>query len=357
MNAEKIRNFLRKYDLGNLLLIFLSMIYFFAIWTRKCLYRCAILRSRRFKTRIICFGNISSGGTGKTSAVIEAAKLISTRGKKTAIIMRGYGRTKNSRETVILNKSSSSDISFSGDEAMVIKDSLKEYEVPVLVNPRRVEAASKAEELFSPDLILMDDGFQHFAIERDLDFLLINAREAMRDSLLPYGNLREPYSAIRRADAVILTHCENSNQQGLSAIEGEIKKINSDCPILRSRHVFEKIYRPADKKVISLSELQNEKFSAFSSIGDPDSFEKNITENGIKLARTLRYPDHHPFSEEDLKNLSNICHDTQILTTYKDFVRLPDIWKELLGKKLHIFSIRLSFDGQDSERFISILGL
>ncbi len=356
MKPEKFRNYLRKYTLGSFFLISLSMFYFLAITIREFLYKIKLIKITSIKTKIICFGNISSGGTGKTSAVIETARLLAQKGKKTAIIMRGYARTGKTKETVILNEENNCDISLSGDEALVIKDSLKEYNVPVLINSKREKAAIDAERIFSPDMILMDDGFQRFSLKRNLDIVLINCSEGLNGSLLPYGNLREPYSALKRASAIILTHCENLDEKYINEIKGKISRINSSCPIFLSSHIFDRIYRPIDNKTLKKEEFEGISFSAFSSIGDPDSFERNIRISKINLIRTLRYPDHHPFSQSDIVSIANVCNDSPILTTYKDFVRLPSIWKEKLGEKLHIFSVKLSFM-EDPEFFLKLLDL
>lgn len=357
MNIEKTRNYLKKYDLGKLFLYILSLFYFLICELRKFLYFSGFLKSYSLKTPIICFGNISSGGTGKTSAVIEAARLIRSKGLKAAVITSGYAREKKKKETIILKSEEEKDISLCGDEAMVIKDSLLPLKVPVLINSKKTAAAYDAEKYFSPDYILMDDGFQHFALKRTFDFVLINSTENIREKLLPYGNLRETYSAIKRASAVILTHCELSTEDKISAFENKIKKSNPSCTILKSEHVFEKIYRPYDGKTLGKEEYENTYFSLFSAIGDPESFERSVSSQKIKIKRAFRYPDHRNFSKNDLKLLSETCSDTPILTTYKDFVRLPQYWKDEQKEKLHVFSIRLKFLSDGENSFFKILGI
>ncbi len=357
MNLEKTRNGLKRSILGSFFLIILSFIYYILVQLRKFLYFSGLLKSKSFKTPIICFGNISSGGTGKTSAVIEAASLIGGKGLKTAVITSGYARKKKIKDTVVISSRDDTDISVCGDEAMVIKDSLLSLKIPVLINPRKSEAAAKAQELFSPDFILMDDGFQHFALKRAFDFVLINACEGFKEKLLPYGNLREPYSALKRASGIIFTHCERVQPDQIEKLRRIAKKYNPDIPVFCCSHIFERIYRPWDGKALKNSEYENSYFSVFSAVGDPESFEKSVSALKIKIKRALRFPDHRDFSPADLKSISDICADSPILTTYKDFVRLPDEWRAEQKENLHVFSIKLKFFQEDEQAFLKVLGL
>lgn len=357
MDLEKVRNYLKASALGSFFLILLSFIYYILFQIRKALYFVGLLKSKSIKTPIICFGNISSGGTGKTSAVIEVASLLGSKGLKTAVITSGYARRKKTKSTVVISSKDDSDISLCGDEAMVIKDLLLSLKVPVLINSKKSEAASKAQELFSPNYILMDDGFQHFALKRTFDFVLINAREGFEGRLLPYGNLREPYSAIGRASGVIFTHCERLKTNEIEKLKEKAKRFSPKIPLFCSKHIFEKIYRPSDGKILSREEYENIYFSIFSAIGDPESFEKSVSDRKIKVKRALRFTDHRDFSPSDLKSISDICHDSLILTTYKDFVRLPQYWKMQQKEKLYIFSVRFKFFPKDEHLFLKLLGL
>ncbi|MCK5357220.1 MAG: tetraacyldisaccharide 4'-kinase, partial [Elusimicrobiales bacterium] len=235
---EDLRDKIKNTFVGNAALSFLSFIYGFTINTRKQLYKTGFLKELSLPVKVICFGNISTGGTGKTSTVIMAATELKKTGFNVAIIMRGYKRKNKKREVVILHKDRDFSPDEAGDEALMLYDILKDLSIPIIVSSDRYKAGKEAIKEFDSNIILMDDGYQYFRLKRDKNFLLINAATDFRnEKILPIGNLRENKNGINRADLIILTHCERENEEKLKEIKHAIYKINPKADIIESMHV------------------------------------------------------------------------------------------------------------------------
>lgn len=333
-----MRDRIKKNFLGYSILWIFSLIYFLLIKAREILYSLKIMKQNSLNTKIICIGNLNTGGTGKTSIVIMLAKKLHEKNKKIAIVTRGYKRKRKTKDTLIISKENLPEIEKSGDEAMLIFDSLKEYDIPILINPNRYEACLKARELFKPDLILLDDGFQHMSLKRDMNIILISANQDLHDSILPLGDLREPFSALKRADAVIITHSELASEEKIEAITNKIKNIKN-IEIYRAIYKAKSFYDATKCLNLDIEKFANKKVFIFSAIGDPDSFEKNLKELDLIIAKNMIFPDHYLFKEKDLYSISQISQNLPIITTYKDFFKLPQNWKKYLSNRLYIFSI------------------
>ncbi len=225
LSPKALRDALRRGLPGRLLLGTLSLLYGAAVAARGALYRAGILRSRSLPVPVICFGNISAGGTGKTSTVIAAAQELARSGRKPAVLLRGYKRRVSPRTLTVLAPGRRFTLDEAGDEALMLYRTLEKDSVPVLVCADRYRAGLEAVRELGADVLLMDDGFQHFALRRDADIVLVNATAPFRsDRLLPLGDLREPASALRRARAVIISHCEQASQEAVDALAAEIKR-------------------------------------------------------------------------------------------------------------------------------------
>jgi len=191
-------------------------------------------------------------------------------------------------------------------------------------------------------VLLLDDGFQHRRLHRDLDVVLINALDPFGGgSLLPAGNLREPLKALRRAGLAVITHADQVTEQELSSIREQISGIQPGLEILESAHRPDFLFDLKDDKRRRLAYLKNKPIGCFSAIGDPKSFEDLLRRTGARLVQTWRFPDHHPFSRDELRSINNIRDGRPIVTTLKDFPRLPSGWQDILEGEVLALSVRL----------------
>ena len=343
-SPEKTRDSLRKGPFGRALLSALSLAYTAAIAARRSLYRAGLLRSRRLPVPVICFGNISSGGTGKTSTVVTVALELARAGRRPAVLLRGYKRRVPPKKITVLAKGRPLSLDEAGDEALMLYRILEPAGVPVVVSSDRFASGSLAAAELGADIILMDDGFQHFALHRDADIVLVNATEPFSaDRVLPAGNLREPASGLARASAVVITHCEQVQQDAIDSLRAEISKAAPGAAVVESMHTPETFLDPATSERVDLNSLKGREAASLCGIGDPSSFENSLTKMKIRLKQIWRYPDHHRFSPEDLSAASRAAGGLKIITTYKDFARFPDGWQQLLDSGVLILSVKIVF--------------
>lgn len=275
----------------------LSSIYGGVIRTRNALYDRGLLRSRRLQGPVVSVGNLSAGGTGKTPFVILLGGLFKARGIQFDILSRGYGR--RSRGVRLVDPAGLPQ-EF-GDEPLLLA---RKLQVPVIVGEDRHQAGLFAESKFGPQLHLLDDGFQHRALARDFDLVLVTPQDA-GDRLLPAGRLREPLNALRRADAVVLA-------SGASAESFPI----SGKPTWRLRRGIELKNRTADVPPRPV---------VFCAIARPQNFVLQLRAANIEPVAEAFYRDHHAYSEKDVRELLALKQRSEaggFVTTEKDAVNL-----------------------------------
>lgn len=248
---------------------------------------------------MICVGNITTGGTGKTPAVIKIVKKLRSMEKKVAVISRGYGGSYKGIKIINPDLDDSADV---GDEPLLMARQLGG--VPVVVSRDRHKGGLNLCSSGRYDFIILDDGFQHLRLQRDLDLVLIDSNLPFGNGhLLPMGILREPLSALKRADAFMLTRLNKLSN--VSALSSFLAKINPEAPIFKSYH------KPVGLKVLKDSTLRDEtvdfingkKIIAFAGIANPGSFFEMITGmNGIIIKKKV-FDDHEPFDTNDLELL------------------------------------------------------
>ena len=356
MDAKKVRDGLRKKAAGRFLLRVLSLFYFVVVSARRALYRIGLVKSYRLPVPVICFGNISSGGTGKTSTVIMAAIELKKKGHNPAVLIRGYKRNAPGKKLTILAEGEAFCADEAGDEALMIHKTLKDYGVPVLVSSDRYQSGLAALEKFKSDILLMDDGFQFFRLHRDRNIVLINTTTPFhKDDLLPLGDLRETASGLGRADAVILSHCEHAGEAGIGAIKEEVKRISPSVTVIESIHAPEVFVNALKMEQVPLSEFRGKKVVALSGIGDPKSFEDTLA--GLKAvpSQIWRYPDHHRFTREELTVIEATREGMPVITTYKDFARFPADWAQAIKGGVFILSVKIVFLRDGHARFMETI--
>lgn len=342
MSWNKRRTRLKKTLHGKALLGAASLAYGAGVLGRKLLYDLKVLTRRKLDAKVICVGNLTTGGTGKTPAVLLAAETLRRRGHDVSIISRGYGRTAPKKDVTVLLDGRRTDWRLCGDEPWMIHQSLQGLSVPVLVCPDRAKAGELAVEMYGSRVIILDDGFQHLKLHRDLDVVLVNARDPFGGRrLLPLGDLREPLSALRRAHMVVLTHADRVTAADLTRLRDEIEKIHPGVPVLESAHKADHILDVRTEKKLPLEALKGKAVVALSGLGDPLSFESQLEELSAVISQTWRYPDHHPYTEREMRSIEALRGGLPLVTTFKDYVRLPDRWREILKGEVLILGIKL----------------
>jgi tetraacyldisaccharide 4'-kinase len=342
MSWSKRRAKLQSHLPGKALLGAASLAYGAGVLGRRILYDLKILRRRKIGAKVICIGNLTTGGTGKTPAVLLAAETLRRRGHEVAILSRGYGGTASKKEVTVLLDGRHTDWHLCGDEPWMIHQSLQGQGVPVLVCPDRTKAGALAVEMYGSSVVILDDGFQHLKLHRDLDVVLVNARDPFGGgSLLPLGNLREPVSALRRAQLVIVTHADRVTAPELAKLREDIDAAHPGVTILESAHKADHVLDVRTEKKHPLSLLKDKPVVALSGLGDPLSFETQLESLGASIAQSWRFPDHHAYTERELRSISDLRGALPVVTTYKDFVRLPERWRETLTGEILVVGIKL----------------
>jgi len=291
--------------------------------------------------KIISVGNISVGGTGKTPVVKFLATYFHNLGFSVAVLSRGYGRRSKGSVIVSNGEQILACLADSGDEPLLLARQLNN--IPLLVEVDRYKGALLIQKHFKSDIILLDDGFQHRRLHRDLDIVLIDASVGFGNGLLlPAGSLREPVSSLKRSDLVWLTRVKHTTN--LDPLINEIRKYCS-CPILKSNHQATEIIQAGTDNRLALSNLNQKNVFLFSGIANPTSFERTVTNLGAKIVGHLTFSDHYLYNKKDINKIcynAKIANADLILTTEKDFVRIVDRIENL--PKIYYLTIEIRID-------------
>jgi tetraacyldisaccharide 4'-kinase len=294
-----------------------------AVSVRNALYDAGRLPSHRLPCVVISIGNVTVGGTGKTPLTSHVAGLLRDLGYRVAVASRGY-RRRDSRAPLLVSDGRRilADALSAGDEPYLI--ARDNPSVPVAVGADRVAAARLLMTASSPEVLLLDDAFQHRRIARDLDVVLVDGRDPWGNGrMLPRGPLREPIASIRRADACVVTRTNGRTPDDLvSALE----RFNPEVALFHCR-LEPRVFVKADGESIAPGSLKGFSAYAFSGIARPERFEDDLRGLGVRLAGSRRFPDHHPFRRRDLEEIAleaRRCGAQVLVTTEKDLVRIVE---------------------------------
>lgn len=294
---------MRLINLFRYLLSPFSFIYFAAVYLRNIFYRLGIFKERALKAGVISIGNVTWGGTGKTTLVAYIAQAFLKKGRKVAVLIRGYGN----------------------DEGRLLSKLVPA--VPVFVGKDRVKSGKDAIARHSVDTLLLDDGFQHRRLKRDLDIVCIDAVNPFGNGwVIPVGSMREGFNSLKRADIFLITKADLAqDNKAIEVLEDKLKRLNPDALIAKSIHKAGHFYNLSDKKPIDIEPLKDKEFVLVSAIGSPYSFEKTVLKLGLKVKRHFIFRDHHWYKDRDLKRVRDYCRKNNIyaaITTEKDAIRL-----------------------------------
>jgi tetraacyldisaccharide 4'-kinase len=321
----------------NLLLSPFSSLFGAVAKARRTLYAKGVLKSNKLDTKVISVGNSTVGGTGKTPLVAYIAKVLAEKGEKVCILTRGYGR-ENANERLLVSDGEKilANVKKSGDEPFELAEKLLGVSA-VLADKNRFSAGNWAIKSLGITVFILDDGFQHVQLKRDLDIVCIDATNPFGNGkLLPAGTLREPLENLKRADAIVITRA-NLIPNPKFQIEDY-----TDAPIFISRN-----------KTNRKSQIENRKCLAFCGLGNPENFFSQLRQDKFNLVATKTFRDHHVYSQQDVFEIERIARQNKVeilLTTAKDAVKLRDLKFEM---PLSIVESELIFD--DEERFKKLL--
>ncbi len=264
-------------------------------------------KSQRAEVPVICVGNLSVGGTGKTPMVAWLCAWFRSHDVRVAIVSRGYGELESG----------------SNDEALELELLLPD--VPHLQNPDRFAAVQLAYEELDMQAVVLDDGFQHRRLERNLDIVLIDASEpAQTDWCLPGGLMREPWSGLSRADIVVLTRCNLASTARIEQLRERVARHGQKALVIQSE--TQAIgWHGLNIPFAAIDDLKGKPVVAFCGVGNSDAFFKTLEQLGLELKACRSFPDHHAYSAEDVEQLSHWSAGEEavaVVCTMKDWVKL-----------------------------------
>ncbi len=310
-----------------------SWFYTIGVGIRNTLYDNRILKPAKLPVPVISVGNITTGGTGKTPTVIMLVKELQKMGRKPAVLTRGYGAPKLADGK--FGKS---------DEVMVIEHECPG--VPVIVNGDRIAGGRTAIDQHGADILVIDDGFQHRRLARDLDIVLIDATEPMGiPGVLPRGTWREPPHNLKRAGMFMLTRCEQVSPQLADLAAGLLTQWVNARAIFQQRTAVTGLY-DAEQNPVALVAGGSRRVAAFAGIGNPDGFLHTVQSLGMQVAMACWFDDHHNYKVPgDFKTLLAATQQRNLeawVTTLKDWVKLqgtpvagaPPVWHVRIEARL-----------------------
>lgn len=312
-----------------------------------------LLRQETLPCKVVAVGNVTVGGTGKTTTVRWLLRRLLEWGVRPAVLSYGYrsGATKDDRNAVAVVAGPEGvrlPVEVSGDEPQLLARSVPG--VPVLIGRKRIRSGRAACEAFGVDVCLLDDAFQYWRLQKDLEIVLLSAANPFGyRRLLPAGMLREPLRGLRRADAVVITHAGVLEPEGREALKREVLQWNPRLVLGEADHVPARLREHTTGEVIPLERLREGRWLALSSLGQPESFERTLAELGAPAAEAARFRDHHPYTGDDLRGVRERVRReglSGVVTTEKDAVKIPVEW--LAETRCLVLEIDLQFlSGQD----------
>jgi len=343
---HSIQNIWKKNEKGyhplELFLRAVSPLYALSVGLRNCLYDKEFFAQKTLPCKVISVGNIVVGGTGKTPMVIYLANLLQEKGFRPAVLSRGYmGKSKLPINIVSDGRRLFMKPEDCGDEPVLISQATKG--IPVLTGPKRFLTGQVALEKFGVDVLILDDGFQHRQLARDVDIVLLKAEAPFGNgSLLPAGPLRESSRALKRAGIIFYV---GDDHQGHSESES----------VFQVFHKGDVLLNGASGQEYPLDHLRGRRICAFAGIASPERFQKTLTDAGAEIAFFVSFPDHHFYTREEIRNIQKRAAEEKvemIITTEKDGVKLKPF--HMFLEKIHLLRVSMVFVSEE-EKFVSSL--
>jgi tetraacyldisaccharide 4'-kinase len=335
-----------------------AKLYELVVRLRVAAYETEYRKPKRLDATVIGVGNITLGGTGKTPMVAYIARYVKSEDHSVAILTRGYGRTSsgmrvlNTEPDSIHNAQAHNSYGEFGDEPLMLARALPD--IPIVINKDRYEGGRWAIDALGAEVLVLDDAYQHLALSRDLNILLIDATDPFGGfEMVPFGRLREPLYAIKRADLVIVTRADKPfDQDQTNAIikhfcGNKVPVMHAYASITRLRHI-------ETTEMYETNQFTGWNAAVMCGIGNPQAFADDILQVGINIVSENFFPDHHAFTEQDLDRVTQAAQDAGadlIITTEKDAVRL----EELKHGAVPVYAAQLEIQSEDEVRLKSLL--
>ncbi len=324
-------------------------LYFLIVAVRNFLFNKKIFKSKSVSAKVISVGNITVGGSGKTPAVIYITNTLKDAGKLPGVLSRGYSRNSSGYVFVSDGKEFFTTVDVSGDE---IYHTVLDCQVPAAVCENRVEGAEKLISDSSSNVIVLDDAFQHRWIERESDIVVIDQRfitgnNFFINNLLPSGNMREPFSSLKRADAIIINR-KFAEKRQIPA---------NRLKYFKSKKIFYAYYKAISfidlkkKTEYDLTEFEGQKSLVVSGVAKPISFLNVLRQTNVDTQNQLIFRDHKKYTNRDVQIIRKKFYSTNshsVVTTEKDAVKLTNFSKELDDIDIFYLKIKLNIDNEES---------
>lgn len=330
-----------------------AKLYELGVRLRVALYEQGYLKTRRLDTVVISVGNITVGGTGKTPVVEYICRYLAQECYEVAVLTRGYGRKNSSRPIVVVSERGRvvAEVDEAGDEPLMLARKLAG--VSVVVGADRYQSGLLVVERFGSDVLVLDDGFQHLRLERDLNILVLDATDLFGGGqVVPLGRLREPIYGLRRADAVVVTRSDRDFDRDLlfNILDG----LGMNLPIFYSYHDFVGLKDLRTAAPIALRRLNGARVAALCALGRPSVFLEDLQAYRAEVVTTAFFPDHHSYRQEEIDRV--VAEATAkgaefIVTTEKDLPKLQGI--NFAKLPVYVAEIQTSFE--DEVRLKSML--
>jgi len=333
----------------------LSPLYSCLMANRSSLYRKGFFKQYELEVPVISAGNLVLGGTGKTPLVHYIAKFLHQYKKKPAILSRGYKGTATGEINVVSDGTDILlDATHAGDEPRLLAERLPH--VPVVTGKKRSITGRFAIDSFGADCLILDDGFQHMSLKRDLDLVLFSAHKLLGNGrVLPGGDLREPLSALKRADAFVISGIDTPINDNAGQFIKFLNDLFPDTPVFTGSYLpDENINRTYSGKNDTLSLFESRKLPVygFCGIAQPESFHDILKKSDMNLVGFQPFADHHAYSPDDIKSLYNngVSAGAQgLITTEKDLVKIRNLFPQ--DFPLLSFPIQLQM-GEDFDQYL-----
>jgi tetraacyldisaccharide 4'-kinase len=333
----------------------LSPIYSFVMANRSSLYQKGFFRQHKLEVPVISVGNLVLGGTGKTPLVHYIAKLLQQQNKKPAILSRGYKGAASGKINIVSDTTEIlMNADHAGDEPRLLAEKLPG--MPVITGKKRSITGRFAIDSYGVDCLILDDGFQHMSLKRDIDLVLFNAQKLLGNGrVLPGGDLREPLSALKRADAFIISGVDTPLDDMVAQFIEFLHNLFPDKPAFTGSYLpDETLSRTYSGKndTLSLSESRKIPVYGFCGIAQPESFQNILKKSNMNLTGFQSFEDHYHYSLDDIESLykTGLSSGAQaLITTEKDLVKIRDLSPR--DFPLLTLSLRLEMDN-DFDRFL-----
>ena len=314
------------------LLYLFSLVYEQLVNIKLLGYKLGISGKGKLSCYVISLGNITVGGTGKTPTAQRLARDIRDMGYRVVILNRGYRAKWHGKVGIVSDgKTLQMDAAEAGDEAYMLAKHLPN--VPVLIGAERTVTGRYAIEHFGAEVAILDDGYQHWQLIRDMDILLVDAVNVFGNGhLLPRGTLRESMSHISRADVCLITKVDQAEAGAVTNIRETVHKYNADAKIVESIHQprcfipLAEWFIDLSSEGVSVENIDGKKIMAVSAIGNPASFERTLRDLGAEIIESIRYPDHHEYTVKEMQDVlkqADALGTESIVITEKDAVKIP----------------------------------